>query len=252
MIPARYGSVRLPGKPLLLINGKPLIQHVYARAQESAAVDIVIVTDDIRIKEIATGFDAKVCMTSTKHQSGSDRIAEALQLLNWSDDVCVVNLQGDEPCMPATLINQVAQNLQTHEAAAMATLAARIDTWELIHNHNVVKVVVDAAGYALYFSRAPIPWYRNEFSIDKEQINASLPDHINIYRHIGLYAYRAKFLRQYVNWPSVDIERAECLEQLRVIWHGERIHVGTATTTSGPGVDTLEDIAKVEAILSVQ
>lgn len=142
MIPARYGSTRLPGKPLALIHGKPLIQHVYARACASAAADVVVVTDDVRIEKAATGFGAKVCMTSNQHQSGSDRIAEALELLEWPDDICVVNLQGDEPCMPAMLINQVATDLETHPDAAMATIATQIRDWELIHDHNVVKVVM--------------------------------------------------------------------------------------------------------------
>lgn len=252
MIPARYGSTRLPGKPLALIHGKPLIQHVYAKACASAAADVVVVTDDVRIEKAATGFGAKVCMTSNQHQSGSDRIAEALELLEWPDGICVVNLQGDEPCMPAMLINQVATDLKAHPDAAMATLATQIQDWQLIHDHNVVKVVMDAQGYALYFSRASIPWHREEFLANERHEQSIVPETVCTYRHIGLYAYQAGFLRQYVTWPVAAIERAECLEQLRAIWHGKRIYVGVATETPGPGIDVPEDIVKVEALLALR
>ncbi|KOR31710.1 3-deoxy-manno-octulosonate cytidylyltransferase [Achromatium sp. WMS3] len=250
MIPARYGSTRLPGKPLVLINGKPLIQHVYARACASTALDVVIVTDDTRIQEVAMTFGAKVCMTSKNHQSGSERIASAIDLLNWPDTTCVVNLQGDEPCMPASLINQAAKDLITHPDAVMATLATRIQTWDLVYDPNVVKVVRDSNGYALYFSRASIPWHREEFAATTPHtVSETIPNTINIYRHIGLYAYRAGFLREYINWPVTELEHAECLEQLRVLWYGKRIYVGHSEATPGPGVDVPQDIAKVAACL---
>jgi 3-deoxy-manno-octulosonate cytidylyltransferase (CMP-KDO synthetase) len=161
VIPARYGSTRLPGKPLVEIAGRPLIQHVYARATESAAAEVVVATDDTRVAEAATALGARVCMTGSHHQSGSDRIAEVLERLAWPEDTCVVNLQGDEPCMPAALINQVAEDLEEHGDAVMTTLATPIYDREQLLDPHVVKVVTDAEGYALYFSRAPIPWPRD-------------------------------------------------------------------------------------------
>ncbi len=245
VIPARHASTRLPGKPLLSIAGKPLIQHVYERARESAAAEIVIATDDPRIADRAEGLGARVCMTGAHHASGSERITEVLEKLAWHEDTIVVNLQGDEPCMPPALINQVAADLEEHQAAAMSTLAAPITEWEALFDPHVVKVIMDAEGYALYFSRAPIPWHRDEFLLGVR----SLPEDTDFNRHIGLYAYRAGFLRRYVNWTPSPIERAESLEQLRVLWNGERIHVSRAVRTPGPGVDTRDDVVKVEALI---
>lgn len=245
VIPARYGSTRLPGKPLVDLEGKPLIQHVYERACESAAADVVIATDDERVAQVAAGFDAHVCMTSSHHRSGSDRIAEVLERLAWPEDTYVVNLQGDEPCMPPALVNQVAEDLEEHHAAAMATLAAPIRERAVLFDPHVVKVVTDAEGYALYFSRAPIPWHRDEFLKGDQP----LPKTVDFRRHIGLYAYRAGFLRRYVNWIHAPIEKAESLEQLRVLWSGERIHVSRAVSEPGPGVDTRDDVARVRQLM---
>lgn len=245
VIPARYGSTRLPGKPLLKIGGKPLIQHVYERASASAAGEIVVATDDARVAEVAKNMGARVCMTGTHHPSGSDRIAEVLERMAWPEDTAIVNLQGDEPCMPASLINQVAEDLEEHRDASMTTLAAPITDRDVLFDPHVVKVVTDAAGYALYFSRAPIPWHRDEFI----QGDLPLPRSTQFKRHIGLYAYHAGFLRRYVNWSPSPIENAESLEQLRVLWNGERIHVSKAVREPGPGVDTRDDVSKVEALL---
>jgi 3-deoxy-manno-octulosonate cytidylyltransferase (CMP-KDO synthetase) len=245
VIPARYGSTRLPGKPLIDIDGKPLLQHVYERAIASAAAEVVIATDDRRIVDAASAFGAHVCLTGAHHQSGSDRVAEVLEKLAWPEDVFVVNLQGDEPCMPSALINQVAEDLEEHRAAAMTTLAGPITHREMLFDPHVVKVVTDAEGYALYFSRAPIPWHRDEFL----KGNRPLPKGGDFKRHIGLYAYRAGFLRRFVNWTPAPLENAESLEQLRVLWNGERIHVSRAVQEPGPGVDTRDDLHRVEVLL---
>jgi len=245
VIPARYAATRLPGKPLVDIEGKPLVQHVYERACESAAAEVVIATDDDRVAEAAKAFGAHVCLTGSHHQSGSDRIAEVLERLAWPEDSFVVNLQGDEPCMPASLVNQVAEDLEEHRAAAMTTLAAPITDRDTLFDPHVVKVVTDAEGYALYFSRAPIPWHRDEFL----QSDRPLPENTDFRRHIGLYAYRAGFLRRYVNWTPPPIENAESLEQLRVLWSGERIHVSRAVREPGPGVDTRDDLVQVRQMM---
>lgn len=245
VIPARYNSSRFPGKPLVMIGDKTLIQHVYARACASAATEIIVATDDARIATSAAAVGANICMTSSNHQSGSERIAEVITQLNWSDETCIVNMQGDEPCIPASLINQVAVDLMANPDAVMATLATKIDNWDTVFDPNVVKVVIDTKGYALYFSRAAIPWYRQEF-------NSKLipfPTTINIYRHLGLYAYRAGFLSRYVNWLPAPIEQAESLEQLRVLWYGERIHVSLTDNVVGPGVDVPSDVLKVQELL---
>ncbi|MET0087928.1 MAG: 3-deoxy-manno-octulosonate cytidylyltransferase [Sedimenticola sp.] len=243
VIPARYASTRLPGKPLLEIAGKPMIQHVYERAQASGAEEVVIATDDDRIAEAAAAFGDEVCMTSDQHCSGTDRIAEVVEQLNWPDETIVVNLQGDEPTMPAVLINQVAADMDSHQDAVITTLSAPIRDRDILFDPHVVKVVTDAEGYALYFSRAPIPYHRDEFL----HPDRPLPDNTPFDRHIGLYAYRAGFLKRYVAWPHAPLEQAESLEQLRVLWHGEKIHVSTATEEPGHGVDTHADLQRVAA-----
>jgi 3-deoxy-manno-octulosonate cytidylyltransferase (CMP-KDO synthetase) len=245
VIPARYGSTRLPGKPLLPIAGKPMIQHVFERASASAAEEILIATDDQRIAEVCRGFGARVLMTSGAHRSGSDRITEVVERLGWGDEVVVVNLQGDEPGMPAELIDQVATELLERAEIGMATLASPLQERALLFDPNVVKVVTNAAGEALYFSRAPIPWHRDDFTM----ASAELPAGVVFLRHIGLYAYRVGFLGRYVSWPPAPLELAESLEQLRVLWHGERIHVAIAAAAPGPGVDTADDLARAERLL---
>ena len=246
VIPARYASVRLPGKPLLDIGGKPMIQHVHERAQESGADEIVVATDDSRIADSCKAFSADVCLTSPDHRSGSDRIAEVVAIRGWSEEQVIVNLQGDEPSMPPSLLRQVAEDMERHPAASITTLSAPITKRSILFDPHVVKVVVDAEGYALYFSRAPIPWHRDEF-IDEDR---PLPKGTGFARHIGLYAYRAGYLAQFVSWQHAPIELAESLEQLRVLWHGGKIHVSQAHEEPGQGVDTREDLARVIRLLA--
>jgi 3-deoxy-manno-octulosonate cytidylyltransferase (CMP-KDO synthetase) len=246
VIPARYASTRLPGKPLLEVAGKPLIRHVWERARASAADEVVVATDDPRIAAACNAFGADVALTRSDHQSGSDRIAEVVAARGWPGDALVVNLQGDEPTMPPDLIDQVAQGLARHPVANIATLAHPIDDAQALFDPHVVKVVLDAEGFALYFSRAPIPWHRDEFLGGRH----SLPQQGVYLRHIGLYAYRAGFLARFVAWPPAPLELAESLEQLRVLWHGERIHVGVAAEAPGPGVDTSADLQRVAALFA--
>ncbi len=241
VIPARYAASRLPGKPLLEILGKPLIRHVYERALTTAAEQVLIATDDARIAAVCQDFGAEVVMTRADHRSGTDRLAEVIAARGWSDDTLVVNLQGDEPCMPPALVDQVAENLAGHERVGMATLAYPIHDLEALFDPHLVKVVTDAQGYALYFSRAPIPWHRDTFQGGRQV----LPPGGGFLRHIGLYAYRAAFLARFVAWPPAPLELAESLEQLRVLWHGEGIHVGLATEEPGLGVDTPADVQRV-------
>lgn len=235
VIPARYASSRLPGKPLADIGGKPLVQHVYECAKKSAADRVIVATDDQRISDACKSFDAEAIMTRDDHASGTDRIAEVVQKLSLSDDEVVVNVQGDEPMMPAALINQVADTLANHELAQMATASHAIDTVDEVLDANVVKVVTDQNGYAIYFSRAPIPWHRDAGGKGCQ----------GTYRHIGIYAYRAGFIKRYAQWPECELEKIERLEQLRVMWHGERIAVCDACVLPGPGVDTAEDLQRV-------
>jgi 3-deoxy-manno-octulosonate cytidylyltransferase (CMP-KDO synthetase) len=242
VIPARYASSRLPGKPLREIAGKPMIQHVYERGRASGASEVMIATDDRRIADRAAEFEAQVCLTAEHHRSGTERIAEVAERLGWPDDTIVVNLQGDEPTMPPTLIRQVAADMERHPRAGVTTLCTPIEDRDTLFDPHVVKVVLDAEGYALYFSRAPIPWHRDEFLYDKRP----LPQGVGFQRHIGLYAYRVGYLRQYVGWELAPIEQAESLEQLRVLWHGGAIHVSEANEIPGHGVDTEADLAAVQ------
>ena len=247
VIPARYASQRLPGKPLLDIAGKPMIQHVYERACESGAQDVVVATDDARIQEAVKGFSGQVCMTSAEHASGTDRIAEVTQTLGWSGDTIVVNLQGDEPLMPPQLLSQVAQALVSHSDADMSTLAVPLSEPDQLFDPNVVKVVVDREGYALYFSRASIPWKRDVFQFGAIPATSWLD---GVHRHLGIYAYRAGFLAGYAKLPISPIERMESLEQLRVLWNGGRIAVDISGQAPPAGVDTAEDLMRVLAALT--
>jgi 3-deoxy-manno-octulosonate cytidylyltransferase (CMP-KDO synthetase) len=236
IIPARLQSTRLPGKVLLPIADKPMLQHVYERAVLSGALSVVIATDDNRVADTARAFGAKVCMTNPAHSNGTARIEEAIRLLAWPEDTVVVGVQADEPMMPPSLIQQVAGNVLVHPQASMTTLSMPIEHSDDLHNSNVVKVVTDKDGYALYFSRAPIPFARDSGS--------DLP-HPYPLRHVGLYAYRAGFLQQYIAWPPAPVETVESLEQLRVLWNGHRIHVALAQEPPGIGVDTQEDWVQV-------
>ena len=246
VIPARYASSRLPGKPLRLLAGKPMLQHVHERARASGAQEIVIATDDERIAAAAAGFGADVCMTSPAHASGTERLAEVVATRGWGDEAIVVNLQGDEPLMPSMLIDQVAVDLATHQPASITTLAYPLKSSENETDPHIVKVVVDRNGYALYFSRAPIPWHR-----DPSETGAGIPGGNPMLHHIGLYAYRARFLRDYSRLEPSPLEVFEKLEQLRALWHGLKIHVGIAETVPAPGVDTEADLERVERVLSI-
>lgn len=246
IIPARYASKRLPGKALLDICGKPMLQHVYERAIESGASAVYIATDDERIKTASEEFGAQVILTKDTHRSGTDRLAEAVEYLSLNDDEIIVNLQGDEPLMPASLVEQVAKDLHEHKDASMATLCTPINSIDDVANPNVVKVVFSKAGYALYFSRAPIAWEREHFRVSSFRPSG----HHMHYRHIGLYAYRAGFLGRFVNWPICDMEEMESLEQLRVLWNGERIHISEAAAIPPPGVDTQDELERVRRLVS--
>ena len=246
IIPARYASSRLPGKPLRDIAGKPMIQHVYERAVQSGASDVVIATDDERIRQVADDFGAQVCMTATHHSTGTDRLAEVARIRGYASQHIIVNLQGDEPLMPPALIRQVAENLQSHPQASVATLCERISSSGELFDPHLVKVVMDKQGYALYFSRAAIPWDRDAFT----ETTGELPERSEHYRHIGLYAYRAGFLRTYAGLAASPLERYEMLEQLRVLWHGHRISLGIMPIAPAPGVDTPEDLERVRQLFA--
>ncbi|MEZ8988379.1 3-deoxy-manno-octulosonate cytidylyltransferase [Vibrio breoganii] len=243
IIPARYQSTRLPGKPLADICGKPMIEHVYRQAIQAGADQVIIATDDQRVADVAAEFGGTVCMTSPDHESGTERLAEVVEKMGIAPDHIVVNVQGDEPLIPPVVIAQVADNLAA-STAPMATLGVAIEDAEEAFNPNAVKVVTDNQGYALYFSRATIPWDRDQFADDKSQLNQPLM------RHIGIYAYRAGFISKYINWAPSALEKIESLEQLRVLWYGEKIHVALAKQTPPPGVDTPEDLEAVRALLS--
>ncbi len=241
IIPARYASTRLLGKALLDIAGKPMIQRVWEKAGESSASSVIIATDDKRIAEVATSFGAQVCMTSDRHPSGTDRLAQVASDLGMPPDHIVVNVQGDEPLIPPDVIDQVAENLQRNQQASIATLCEEIEANEEIHNPNAVKVVFDVNGMALYFSRAAIPWARDEFAADLSQ----RPNQGSWFRHIGIYAYRVGFLERFVGWNPAPLELLEQLEQLRALYNGETIHVEEVSQTVPAGVDTQEDLEKV-------
>ncbi len=248
VIPARYASSRLPGKPLLDIAGKPMIAHVCERAQEADADEVVVATDDQRIFKAVSELGIKAVMTRVDHQSGTERIAEVASLCGWSDDDIIVNLQGDEPLIPPESIREVASALASQKLAGIATLAANIIDLEEIFNPNAVKVVLNQAGYALYFSRAPIPWERGVFDLPDKAPTASLP----YLRHIGLYAYRVDFLNRYCSWPASILESVEALEQLRILWQGEAILVKVIDKTPEAGVDTDEDLLRVARVLALK
>lgn len=236
VIPARFASTRLPGKPLLDIAGRPMIQHVYNRACESEASAVVIATDDQRIADAADAFGARVVMTRADHQSGTDRIQEVTHALGLGEHEVVVNVQGDEPLIPPLTINQVAENLLRHSDAGISSLFHTIHDATELMNPNAVKVVTDANGYALYFSRSPLPWQ------DSDPVHGK--------RHIGIYGYRVATLNRFMSWPRSMLEVSERLEQLRAMHHGVRIIMAEAVQRVPAGVDTPEDLEAVRRFLT--
>jgi 3-deoxy-manno-octulosonate cytidylyltransferase (CMP-KDO synthetase) len=246
LIPARLASTRLPDKPLADIGGVPMVVRVARRAAASGAERVVVAGDDPRIISACEAHGVQALLTRTDHASGSDRLSEACAQLGLADDAIVVNVQGDEPLIEPVLIDAVAQSLSDHPDAAMSTAAHAIESPEEFGNPNVVKTVLDARGYALYFSRAPIPWWRDGFV---QQGARAVPTSPPALRHIGIYAYRAGFVRRFPSLPPAPVEATEALEQLRALWHGYRIAVHISSHAPGPGVDTPEDLARVRALL---
>ncbi|NQZ79722.1 MAG: 3-deoxy-manno-octulosonate cytidylyltransferase [Colwellia sp.] len=241
VIPARYESSRLPGKVLANINGKPMIQWVVEKAKLSGASKVIVATDNDKVAAIVEGFGGEVCKTRSDHQSGTERLAEVMELYQFSDQQVIVNVQGDEPFIPPENIAQVAKDLSGQQVARMATLAVKISDVEEAFNPNAVKVLCDKDNYALYFSRATIPYDRKRF-LNNDNIDAIGDFYL---RHIGIYAYRAGFIKDYVQWPASALEQIESLEQLRVLWQGEKIHVSVAQSrVPVEGVDTPEDLEK--------
>ena len=245
VIPARYGSSRLPGKPLLNIAGKPMVLHVCDRAKEAGAAQVVVATDDVRILDAVKSYGFDAVMTSPAHESGTERLAEVAEIYQWDNEDIIVNLQGDEPLIPAEYIALVANALALQTVAGIATLAAEISETEEIFNPNAVKVVLDKNHYALYFSRAAIPWDRDKF---QQPENIAVRERAYL-RHIGMYAYRVSFLQRYVQWDSSALEKIEMLEQLRILWQGEKILVAKVAQAPEAGVDTPEDLLRVERYL---
>ncbi len=237
VIPARYASTRLPNKAVLDIAGKPMVAHVVDRANESSAHRVIVATDDQRIADAVKGLDCDVCMTRVDHESGSDRIAEVVGKFELADDEIIVNVQGDEPMIPGQLINKVAQSIANAPAAAMSTAAMKIACDEDLQNPNVVKVVFNHRGEAMYFSRAAIPFARDDASVEA-------------FRHIGIYAYRGEFLKRYYRLPASAVEQSEKLEQLRVLDNGDKIMVEVVDDGTGVGVDTQEDLDKVRQLFA--
>jgi 3-deoxy-manno-octulosonate cytidylyltransferase (CMP-KDO synthetase) len=249
LIPARMASTRLPDKPLADIAGKPMVVHVAARAALSGAAQVVVACDDARIVQACQAHGVQAVLTRADHASGSDRLAEACTLLNLQGDDMVVNVQGDEPLIDPELVRRVALVLAEQRDCVMSTAAHPLTDVAEYLNPNVVKVVLDAAGRALYFSRAPIPWWRDGVQAGMQAVPARLPTPAPL-RHLGLYAYRAGFLRGFPALPPAALEQTEALEQLRVLWHGHRIAVHVAPHGPGPGVDTPEDLARVRALFA--
>lgn len=245
VIPARFASQRLPGKPLADIAGKPMIQRVYERALQSDAAAVWVATDDQRIAEVVENFGGNCCMTRDDHPSGTDRLQEVASKLGLAEDAIVVNVQGDEPLIPPEVINQVARNLMAAEQASVSTLSEPVDDVEQVFDPNVVKVVRNAVGHAMYFSRAPIPWGREEYGAQRRE---ALPAGL-VQRHIGIYGYRVGLLNSFVAWPPSTLEKTEKLEQLRVLENGHCIHVDEACAAVPGGIDTPQDLARVVALL---
>ena len=240
IIPARYASTRFPGKPLAMLGDKSILQHAHERALESKAEQVIIATDDERIRDAASDFGATVCMTADHHASGTERLAEVVDQYDFEDDRVIVNLQGDEPFIVASTLDQVASLLLEGHEYGMSTLCHVIEDPDEVADPHVVKVVLDDHGDAIYFSRAPIPWDRDRHG------------GMTYYRHIGLYAYTAGFLREYSSLTPCDLEKTEALEQLRVLYHGRKIRVGISYEETAIGIDTPDDLLKAEKQLISQ
>lgn len=246
VIPARYASSRLPGKPLADIHGKPMVQWVYEKARQSQAQDVIVAVDDERVEAAVKAFGGQVIMTPPELPSGTDRLQYVASHMSWADDEIVVNVQGDEPLLPPQLIDQVASNLAAREAFSISTLYENILREEDVLNPNIVKAVVAADGQALYFSRAPIPWDRDKQALPT--LDANNAGHWK--RHIGMYGYRVGFLNQYVQWEVAPLESLEALEQLRAIYNGALIHIEEAAVESMRGVDTEADLKWVQEYIA--
>ncbi len=245
LVPARLQSTRLPRKILADLAGLPMVARVAKRAAQSRASRVVVAADNEEIASACRQHGVDVVLTRADHPTGSDRLAEACQLLGLDGHDVIVNVQGDEPLIDPALIDACAQLLATRPECVMSTAAHAIDSAEELRNPNVVKVVVDGSGRALYFSRAPIPWWRDGYA----QGITELPAHAAPLRHIGIYGYQAGFLRRFPALPACPLEAVESLEQLRVLWHGERIAVHVSDSRPGPGVDTPEDLERVRKLL---
>jgi 3-deoxy-manno-octulosonate cytidylyltransferase (CMP-KDO synthetase) len=245
VIPARFGSTRLPGKVLLPLGGKPMLRWVYERACASSASEVIIATDDSRIAEAAQRFDAKIAMTASNHLSGTDRIAQVARERRWNDADIVVNVQADEPLIPSAIIAQVARLLEDDPRGTLATLATPITSAEEYLDTNAVKVVLDAQGRALYFSRAPVPWDRDGGAATPARFNFA-----GALRHIGIYGYRVAALQAITALPPSPLELRESLEQLRALENGLRWQVALASEAPGPDVNTPEDLQRVERLLA--
>ena len=245
VIPARFASTRLPGKPLADIAGKPMVVRVAEQAVKAGASDVWVATDNQQVVDAVKAHGYNVLMTAPEHVSGTDRIAEVAQQLNWADDEIVVNVQGDEPLISPLLIQEVAQHLHDHDQASISTACHGINDWATMFNPNVVKVVTDRMNYALYFSRAPIPFARDSFGA-----GGVFPKDLPVFRHIGIYAYRAAFLKTYNQLQPAAVEQFESLEQLRALWHGYRISVAVTEHAPAAGVDTQEDLDRVRNLFA--
>lgn len=251
VIPARYASSRLPGKPLADVGGKPMVVHVAARALESGAEEVVVATDDARVADAVSAAGYQVALTSPRHVSGSDRVMEVARQRRWADTDCVINVQGDEPLIPSALIAQVADLLRQPGSAEVATLCEPLSTCGPLFDPNVVKVVVGRNGLALYFSRAPVPYARDQFAdlVHSADTDAPLPVSNFWFRHIGIYGFRVAALARFVALPPSDLERTEALEQLRMLDHGMSIRVAQAVEPAPGGVDTPADLARIREVV---
>lgn len=246
VIPARFASTRLPGKPLRDICGKPMIVRVIEQAKKSNAEEVIVATDSQEIADALSDIDVQVCITREDHQSGTERLSEVIEQMGFADDQILINLQGDEPMMPPVCLNQVGQALEEDTKVKMATLCTPLTNLEELFDPHAVKVVRDINDYALYFTRAAVPWSRDCFN----EAPRKMPLEQEYQRHIGLYGYRAGFIKQYLEWQSSDIEKTESLEQLRVLYYGEKIKVISAKIAPGPGVDTIDDLNRVCELLA--